>query len=298
MDFASLWAITPVALREFEAAARADGERVLENILLRRNAMEKQAARVRAAVREQSAGRLEVIPVYGILPYRPDWFAFTSLMEIRVNFDAALAARSTQAIIFDISSPGGTFAGVQELSDMIFEARGTKPIFSIANPLAASAALWLGSAADQFVITPSGEAGSIGVYVTHTDQSGLNKKLGIETTYISAGKYKVEQSPDGPLSSEAREHLQQSVNDANRTFLRQVSRNRGVKPSTVMADFGQGRVLNASHAVSARMVDEVMTLQELVSVAGNAAGLRDSRRAMTDAQRRERWAAMKRKVAK
>jgi ClpP class serine protease len=49
-------------------------------------------------------------------------------------------------------------------------------------------------------VTPSGEVGSIGVYSAHQDISAAQKKLGVKTTLVSAGKYKTERSPFEPLS--------------------------------------------------------------------------------------------------
>ena len=78
-------------------------------------------------------------------------------------FDRAAADSSIGAIVLNIDSPGGSVYGVEELADKIYKARGTKPVYAVANSLAASAAYWIGSAASQLYVTPSGEVGSIGV---------------------------------------------------------------------------------------------------------------------------------------
>ena len=93
---------------------------------------------------------------------------------------------------------------VMKPAQALLDARGTKPITAIANTLAASAAYWLATAADELVVTPSAEIGSIGVFAAHRDFSVALHNAGLKTTLISAGKYKVEANPFEPLSAEAR----------------------------------------------------------------------------------------------
>ena len=57
-----------------------------------------------------------------------------------------------------------------------------KPVSAVAHHWAASAAYWLASAADELVVTPSGEVGSIGVYVYHEDISKRLELLGVTPT--------------------------------------------------------------------------------------------------------------------
>lgn len=52
---------------------------------------------------------------------------------------------------------------------------------------------------DEIVVTPSGRAGSVGVYTAHDDISAALEKRGIKRAYISAGKNKGEgNETDGP----------------------------------------------------------------------------------------------------
>jgi hypothetical protein len=90
---------------------------------------------------------------------------------------------------------------------------------AISNAMMASAAYFIGSAADEVVVTPSGHAGSIGVYTVHIDQSKMNESLGIKPTIVSAGKFKVEGNSAEPLTEEARGALQQMVDDAYQQFV-------------------------------------------------------------------------------
>jgi capsid assembly protease len=129
----------------------------------------------------------------------------------------------------------------------------------------ASAAYWIGAQADELVITPSGYAGSIGVYRMHIDESALNEKIGIDVTYVHAGRYKVDGNPDEPLSDDARADWQQNVDDAYAAFVDDVAAGRGVSAETVISSYGEGRVLNARRALDAGLVDRIDTYEGTVT---------------------------------
>lgn len=189
----------------------------------------------------------------------------TSVDFISRAMDSLLGNKEVGAIVLDIDSPGGSVFGVQELADKIYSSRGTKPIYAHANALAASAAYWIASAADTFVMTPSGEVGSVGVYVMHVDQSAAAEMDGVKVTFIHAGKYKVEYSPFAPLSEDARDNAQAMVDAIYSDFIGALARNRGVGIDRVRKDFGKGRVMKAADALEAGMVDRVMSMEELMS---------------------------------
>ena len=211
---------------------------------------------------------IAVLPVFGVIARRANMMTeFSGGMSIErftKQFRQAIADPEIGSIILDVDSPGGGVFGVDELAEEIFAARQRKRIIAIANPIAASAAYWLASAAGELVVTPSGEAGSIGVYAIHQDFSKANEMLGVAPTYISAGKFKTEGNPDAPLSDEARAHMQADIDRYYKMFTAAVARGRGVKREAVVNDFGQGRMLGAKEAVAAGMADWVGTIDDVI----------------------------------
>ncbi|HUS98339.1 MAG TPA: S49 family peptidase [Hyphomicrobiaceae bacterium] len=163
-------------------------------------------------------------------------------------------------VVLDINSPGGMVTGTPEAAEAIFEARDTTRIVALVNPLAASAAYYLASQANEIVAVPTADVGSIGVFMLHADCSGLMEAAGIKPTFIFAGKYKTEGNPFEPLSDEAAAYLQSDVDESYREFVQAVARGRGVSVAKVEADFGQGRTMMAKAAKKAGMVDRVSTL--------------------------------------
>lgn len=276
----TLWAISAPALQEIEAALRAGQHRL---------------AKPQRQREVSKSGRTAGIPIYGVISQRPDsWYSGTSTMDVQLELNAALADPTVDSILLDIDSPGGSVNGVQELADAILKARDRKPVYAVANSLAASAAYWIGSAATRLYAAPGGEVGSIGVYAMHVDQSKLFESIGIKPTYISAGKYKMEGNPHEPLTDEARAAIQASVDEMYSDFVRAVARNRNVAWSQVRNGFGEGRVVGAREAHRLGMVDGIKSLSEVVNIARN--GAMQSGRAASAAQLRQRWAATKAKA--
>ena len=207
-----------------------------------------------------------------------------SLEQFGKAFAAAADDPSAQAIVLNIDSPGGMVDLVAETQEAIFAARrANRPIIAVANTLAASAAYWIASAADEIVVTPSGKVGSIGVLGQHDDMSKRFEMMGVTRQIISSGPRKAE-GVHGPLDESARKHRQASADYAYDMFTKAVARNRSVPVSTVKADpetseahFGGGRAYNAREAVRLGMADRIDTFDATLKRV--AAGRRHSTRA-------------------
>jgi len=222
-----------------------------------------------AAGRRTSGGVVAVIPVYGPISQRPDLLTYlfggSTVQGIQGAFRQAMADPAVQAVVFDYDSPGGGIYGIPELADEIRAARGRKPIEAVADSLMASAAYWLASATDRISVTPSGEAGSIGVNAAHVDLSGAMEKAGEKWTLLSYGENKTAGNPYEPLSAEAAAILQARVDEYGRMFERSVAKGRGVSVEVVRATYGQGLVFGAKEAVTRGLADEVATLDDVLS---------------------------------
>jgi capsid assembly protease len=218
---------------------------------------------------EADDSSVAVVPLYGMItPY-------TSLMGLlfgggvgldvfRARLQRAVEDRSVKEIVIDVDSPGGLVDMVPETAKVIREAREVKRITAVANTVAASAAYWLASQADELVLTPSGEIGSIGVYMLHVDESEALEQVGLDVTLTYAGKYKTEGNSYQPLSAEARKHRQAKVDYVYELFAQDVAAGRSDTVQNVKNGYGQGRTLQADEAVSSGLADRIATLDEVV----------------------------------
>lgn len=217
---------------------------------------------------KRTIGTVAVIPVFGVLAHRmnmmTDISGGTSTEQLASAFNAAVLDPAVTAILLDIDSPGGSVFGIQELADVIYRGRGSKPITAIANATAASAAYWIASSADEILVTPSGQVGSIGVVAVHQDRSKQAEMLGVQHTFITAGKYKASGNDLEPLDDATRADMQKRVDQYYGAFVRAVARGRGVKPEAVRDGFGEGRMVGSSEAVRLGMADGLGTLESTI----------------------------------
>ncbi len=211
-----------------------------------------------------SPAAIAVLSLTGVITQHPDWMDDTSLDGFMADFLTAMNDPAVGAVLISIDSPGGSVYGVQEVSELMRAMREQKPVVAFANSLAASAAYWIGCSASSFYCTPGGEVGSIGVWQAHMDISGMLDSAGIQTTVISAGKYKTEGNPYQPLDEAAQAFMQSRVDDYYTAFVDAVAQARGVTSDTVRNGMGQGRVLGARDALQQNMIDGVMTLPQVL----------------------------------
>lgn len=210
-----------------------------------------------------------IIPVRGTISLDDPWAAFfgeTTVKAISDNIDLAVADPKVKSILLTVNSPGGYVAGVEALGDKIYAARKKKPIYAFTDSLAASAAYWIGSAAEKlFVASETSEVGSIGVYMVHFDYSGMLSEAGIKVTEVTAGEYKGLGSPYAELSDEDKKLLTADANFVYTRFVEAVARNRGLSTKDVLKS-ANGLTFFGSDAKAKGLIDGIATQQEVIAM--------------------------------
>ena len=210
--------------------------------------------------------RIAVVPVLGPLAKRGSFldslFGFGNYEDVQARFDTAVADAGIDAILLEIDSPGGEAAGAFDLADRIFAARGSKPVWAIANDSAFSAAYALGSAADKLFLTRTSGVGSIGVLAAHVDQSGYDEKQGVKVTTLFAGSRKNDFNAHEPLSEDAAGFLQAEVNRLYGLFVDTVARNRSVSGDAVRST--EAGLFFGDDAVKVGLADGVGTFESTI----------------------------------
>jgi ClpP class serine protease len=204
-----------------------------------------------------------VIPIEGAIFPRASLFTAisggVSVDTLAADFSTALADPLVTGIVLLIDSPGGDKNGVPELAGMIHAARGKKPIVAYGRELVASAAYWIGSAADELVIASDALVGSIGVVAGVADPS---KQGGRSIQFVSS---RAPHKRTDPTTEAGRARYQARVDAVEDIFIADVARYRGVTPEKVMADFGQGDLLVGQAAVAAGMADRLGSFEGVVA---------------------------------
>lgn len=274
------WAIRPEALQMIlEIASREhipDMVAAAERLEARRRAIETDAVATKPGTRLEGAptvvmrGSTAVLPIEGPITRYANLFSDisggTSIEMLARDFQAALSSDAVQSIVLHVDSPGGQSSGVGELADILYAARGVKPIWAYVSHMGASAAYWLASATDRIVVAPSSMVGSIGVIASVPDPK---RQPGDDFEFVSS------QSPNkkpDPSSKEGKSQIQTLVDDLATVFVQSVARNRGVSAQTVLDDFGAGDVLVGDKAVQAGLADAIGSFEQVLVDIQNPVG--------------------------
>lgn len=223
-----------------------------------------------AAAVARKEGAVAVVPLRGIISPRASALqnsstgGGTTAEGFASVIDQMAADDTVKAIIIDADTPGGNVLGVDEAAAAVAAVRGVKPIIVQVTGNLASAGYWVGSPADEIVMSPSSAVGAIGVRMAYDDLTEKLAKDGVAREIIAAGKYKGE-GLLGPLSDETRAYMQGRVDEYYGMFVDRVAHGRGVTAAAVREGFGQGRMLGAQAAVREKMADRVATLNETLA---------------------------------
>src|SRR6266850_4387345 len=260
----TLWAIERRTLERIQSAAA----QVLSGELVASGLDARLVARRGRSGFEQ-VGSTAVLRLEGTLTRGLDMFSIlfggTSTEQIESDFRAAMDSPDISSILMVVDSPGGSVSGAPELASTIREARGRKPIVALVDSLAASAALWIASAADKLYMRgPTAITGSVGVIGTHVDFSRREEANGVRVTEVVSAPRKNLTSPHAPLSDEGRNSLQAQVDSLHAMFVQDLARNRRVSVETA-ARWGTGDLFFASDAIKLGIADGFNSQEKLLS---------------------------------
>ena len=223
------------------------------------NAVEWLPTEIANSLNYELRNGVAIIPIHGLLTKRAELFSSlmgtTSYEDIFDAISNAIEDEKVERILLDIDSPGGEVGGLFDLVDFIYDVRECKPIFSVANDYACSAAYAIASATSHIFVNRTSCVGSVGVIATHLDVSEADKKAGLKYTTIFAGEKKNDLSPHEPLSKSAISDLQGEVNRLNDIFIKTVARNRYLSEDVVREM--QAATYFGENAVKAGLADEL-----------------------------------------
>lgn len=211
-------------------------------------------------------GGVGVIHVSGIISRNIDMFARffglggAAIEDIAKDFQSLLDNDEVKAVILDFDTPGGAITGVNELAEIIYNARGIKPIKAYVTGMACSAGYFLAAACDEIIIDEMGSVGSIGVMRVVSKQ---NDKSVI---------FKSSQSPmkniDGE-SEQGRAEYQAKVDYLASIFIDKVAKYRGITADEVINRGNKGGVLVGAVAVTAGLADRLGSMDSLIEELNN-----------------------------
>ncbi|MBY7933445.1 S49 family peptidase [Vibrio parahaemolyticus] len=215
---------------------------------------------------EKREGGVALISVSGVISRYANLFTNicggTTTQMLAQDFTQALNDPAIKGIVFDCDSPGGEANGIHELAEMIYQARGKKPIIAYVGGMACSACYWIASACDEVVMDATATAGSIGT-VLQMRRRKQKEDDEFETIEIVSS-----QSPNkrqDPGTDKGREAYQKHLDDLAEVFVQRVARNMNVERDTVINDFGGGGILVGQAAVDKGMAHRLGSLEGVIA---------------------------------
>lgn len=182
----------------------------------------------------------------------------TSTLQKRDAVRQAGRDRSVKGIYLKVDSPGGTAAGIGDLSEAISEAAKKKPVHVRIEDKAASAALYAISGATRISANASGWVGSIGTFAVLRDTSAAAEAMGHKYRVVSSGGVKGAIADGVPLSEDAVAEMQRIVDTMTEQFVSAVAKGRGL-PISRVRELADGRMHTAKDAQALGLIDAVET---------------------------------------
>jgi len=203
----------------------------------------------KAYIAEDGTG---VIPIAGVigksLSPLEKMTGAVDVSDIADTIDEYAMNPQVTRIAFQVSSPGGTVTGVEELANKVRNI--AKPTMSYTDTEMASAAYWVAAAADKVVASPSSTVGSVGVYMVVADYSEAAKAEGIKMIVIKAGQHKAIGVPGAEVTDAHQAHLQEGVDEIHADFKAAVLQTRKL----VKAEDMEGQVFSGKQAAQRGLV--------------------------------------------
>ena len=182
----------------------------------------------------------------------------TKVME---KMDKIRKDKSYKAVLFIMSSPGGSPTASEELSEYLKDYQKDKNITMYVDSMAASGGYYIASSIKPLIANKNAIVGSIGVIMPHYNLEELAKKIGIEEDYLAEGKFKKPISILAKIDDENREYiLKHLLRPTYENFINAVATNRGLKVEE-LRPFTEGKIYIANMPeIRGILVDKISSL--------------------------------------
>ena len=182
---------------------------------------------------------------------------------------------SVSALVLRIDSPGGSaWASEQIRRELELTRRAGKPVIASMSATAASGGYWIATGASEIHAHPLTLTGSIGIFALFPDLSGPLDRLGVGVDGVATGPFAGVPDPRRPLTLEAVDIMQRSLEFGYRRFLQTVADARDMSVEEVDR-VARGRVWTGEAAHKLGLVDELGGLYDAIAAAAERVGLEE-----------------------
>lgn len=196
----------------------------------------------------------------------------TSYERIKSQFQAQVN-EGVKTVVMQIDSGGGEayrLFGSAKAVRKIADDNGVK-IIAYSDGATCSAAFGWASIADEIIANPNARVGSVGVVIQLYNDSKYLEKLGVERSFVYAGKNKIPFDKAGAFTDDFISSLQESVDKSYTQFTNFIATNRNMSVDDVVNT--NAKVFDAEEAMKVGFVDKIMEIEEFEEYLNNSANL-------------------------
>lgn len=213
-----------------------------------------------------SSGPVQVICLNGPIG-KYDFCGSPGSQSIQQAVRAANQDNSVESIVLWIDSPGGQVDGTANLAEEV--KKSVKPVVSFADGLMASAAYWIGSAADEIIVDKANNGfntriGSIGTMASWMDTSKRNEMQGVKVHSVYATKSTEKNRSMEQFNQGNYTELIKELDQLNETFLSSVEQNRAGKIDAEKENVLTGKIYDGKQAIKNGLADQMGNFQTAV----------------------------------
>jgi protease-4 len=164
--------------------------------------------------------------------------------------------KNAVAVILTLNSPGGSAVGGETLYKSIKELNSKKPVVTVMDSIATSAAYLAPMGTRQIFAQQGTITGSIGVIMQMPNVKELTDKLGVKFDFIKTSPLKGSPIPFEDRNPEALAVLDKMVQDFYKYFIAVVATERKLPPEEVIK-LANGSVYSGAEAHKLKLVDQI-----------------------------------------
>ncbi len=221
--------------------------------------------------------RIAVVYAFGEIDSGTDGAYQIDSKEVSKGIREARTDSAVKAIVIRVNSPGGSAYGSEVIWREVILAQKVKPVIVSMGDYAASGGYYIACGADAILANPTTITGSIGVFGTIPNLSGLlTDKIGITFDNVSTNQHSDMPSITRKMTPFEKDLMQTYVESTYQTFISHVADGRR-KTTAFVDSIGQGRVWSGENGKLNGLVDEFGGLNDAVKLAAAKAKIQHYR---------------------
>ena len=199
--------------------------------------------------------------------------------DVSKAFYAAIDDKDVKAIVFRVSSPGGSDTASEQILSAVRAAKAAgKPVVISMGTYAASGGYWISSQASEIVAQPTTLTGSIGVFGGKFALGEALAKFGVDMRGVKVGgDFADAYSSTAPMTASQTAAFSAVIDRIYGGFVDRVASGRRLTPERVR-DIAKGRVWTGEQAKTLGLVDSLGGFYDAVDRAKALAGIKGKAR--------------------